>query len=78
MMGMLWSPQFSLIAGLFKYFFSKTEIHILILGLDHAGKTVSQMPCYREPINNLILIIVSMMMNYSASDFAGTVQRHLP
>jgi hypothetical protein len=33
--------QFSLLAGLFRYFFSKTEVHILILGLDHAGKTVS-------------------------------------
>lgn len=33
--------QFSLLAGLFNYLFSKTEVHLLILGLDHAGKTVS-------------------------------------
>ena len=32
--------QFSLLAGFFKYIFSKTEVHVLILGLDHAGKTV--------------------------------------
>ena len=31
--------MFSLISGLIKYFFSKTEIRILILGLDYAGKT---------------------------------------
>lgn len=33
-------PQFSLIAGLIRYLFSKTEINVLILGLDYAGKTV--------------------------------------
>lgn len=33
--------QFSLIAGLIRYLFSKTEINVLILGLDYAGKTVS-------------------------------------
>nr|QXF29057.1 Arfrp1 [Gefionella okellyi] len=31
--------MFSLISGLFKYFFSKPEYHALILGLDNAGKT---------------------------------------
>ncbi|CAM9376273.1 unnamed protein product, partial [Ectocarpus fasciculatus] len=31
--------QFSLIAGLIRYLFSKTEINVLILGLDYAGKT---------------------------------------
>nr|QXF29029.1 Arfrp1 [Vischeria sp. CAUP Q 202] len=31
--------MFSLLAGLLRYFFSKTEVHVLILGLDHAGKT---------------------------------------
>lgn len=39
--------QFSLIAGLIRYLFSKTEINVLILGLDYAGKTVSSLslPC---------------------------------
>mmetsp|Transcript_12523 Transcript_12523/g.20687 ORF Transcript_12523/g.20687 Transcript_12523/m.20687 type:complete len:150 (+) Transcript_12523:177-626(+) len=31
--------MFSLIAGFWNYFFSKTEVNILILGLDYAGKT---------------------------------------
>ena len=31
--------MFSLIAGLLKWLFSKAEVHILILGVDHAGKT---------------------------------------
>lgn len=35
------TSQFSLIAGLIRYLFSKTEINVLILGLDYAGKTVS-------------------------------------
>jgi len=37
----LFALQFSLIAGLIRYLFSKTEINVLILGLDYAGKTVS-------------------------------------
>ena len=32
--------MFSLISGFWQYLFAKTELHILILGLDHAGKTV--------------------------------------
>mmetsp|Transcript_25557 Transcript_25557/g.33424 ORF Transcript_25557/g.33424 Transcript_25557/m.33424 type:complete len:194 (-) Transcript_25557:57-638(-) len=31
--------MFSLIAGFWNYLFSKTEVNILILGLDYAGKT---------------------------------------
>lgn len=31
--------MFSLISGFWEYIFAKTEVHILILGLDHAGKT---------------------------------------
>ncbi|CAM9108216.1 unnamed protein product, partial [Phaeothamnion confervicola] len=31
--------QFSLLAGLFHYLFSKTDVNILIVGLDYAGKT---------------------------------------
>jgi ADP-ribosylation factor related protein 1 len=31
--------MFSLLASLFKWLFSRQELHILILGLDHAGKT---------------------------------------
>lgn len=32
--------MFSLFYGLWKYMFSKTEFHVLILGIDKAGKTV--------------------------------------
>ena len=31
--------MFSLFYGLYKYLFSKTEFHVLILGIDKAGKT---------------------------------------
>lgn len=31
--------MFSLLSGLLKWLFSKTEVHILVLGLDAAGKT---------------------------------------
>ena len=41
--------MFSLIYGFWKLLFQKTEHHVLILGLDHAGKTVrngpSLLPC---------------------------------
>jgi hypothetical protein len=33
--------MFSLIAGFWKLFFRRTEFHILILGVDHSGKTVT-------------------------------------
>lgn len=32
--------MFSLFYGLWKYLFTKTEFHVLILGIDKAGKTV--------------------------------------
>lgn len=32
--------MFSLLYGLWKYLFSKAEFHVLILGIDKAGKTV--------------------------------------
>ena len=32
--------MFSLIYGFWKMLFTRTEFHILILGIDHAGKTV--------------------------------------
>ena len=36
------SPQmFALLSGLWKYLFQKDEYFVLILGLDNAGKTVS-------------------------------------
>ncbi|KAG8468651.1 hypothetical protein KFE25_013734 [Diacronema lutheri] len=33
--------MFSLIAGLFEYLFKKAEFQVLILGVDHAGKTTA-------------------------------------
>ena len=32
--------MFSLMYGFYQLIFKKTEFHILILGLDHAGKSV--------------------------------------
>lgn len=32
--------MFSLLMGLWSYLFSKAELHLLIVGLDDAGKTV--------------------------------------
>ena len=32
--------QFSLVSGFVKWLLSKTEVQLLILGIDHAGKTV--------------------------------------
>lgn len=32
--------MFSLVYGLWKYMTSKTEFHVLILGIDKSGKTV--------------------------------------
>lgn len=31
--------MFSLLSGLWQYFFSKPNLHVLLIGLDHAGKT---------------------------------------
>ena len=31
--------MFSLLQGFWHYFFSKPNLHVLIIGLDHAGKT---------------------------------------
>ena len=31
--------MFSLLSGFWHYFFSKPNLHVLIIGLDHAGKT---------------------------------------
>jgi hypothetical protein len=36
--------QFSLLSGFFHWVFSKPEINVLIVGLDHAGKTVRLPP----------------------------------
>ena len=50
--------MFSLISGLIKYFFSKTEIRILILGLDYAGKTTlleRTKSVYRKSKNSVII-----------------------
>lgn len=37
--------MFSLLYGLWKYLFSKAEFHVLILGIDKAGKTVWNLVC---------------------------------
>jgi ADP-ribosylation factor related protein 1 len=48
--------QFSLISGFWKFFFSKPNINVLIIGLDHAGKTtilerIKTIPSYWIPYN---------------------------
>ena len=37
-----WLKMFTLLQGLWKYFFRKEEYYIVILGLDNAGKTVKK------------------------------------
>ena len=37
--------MFTLLRGLWKYFFRKDEYYVVILGLGNAGKTVSWKPC---------------------------------
>lgn len=37
--------MFALFAGLWEYLFSKAELHLLIVGLDDAGKTVRYVRC---------------------------------
>jgi ADP-ribosylation factor related protein 1 len=46
--------MFSLAHGLWKYIFNKTEFHVLILGVDKAGKTVSAPKIFKDEIDNLI------------------------
>ena len=53
--------KFSLLAGLWKYLFTRPTLHVLIIGLDHAGKTV------RKPFQNNAII-----SRFSATDVAGT------
>ena len=36
--------MYTLLSGLWKYWFQKDEYFVLILGLDNAGKTVSILP----------------------------------
>lgn len=37
--------MFSLFMGLWQFLFSKAELHLLIVGLDDAGKTVGTFSC---------------------------------
>jgi len=50
------APMFSLLAGLFSWLFSKTEIQILIIGLDHAGKTT-----LLEQVRECMAVFVSLL-----------------
>mgnify|MGYP003702508643 CR=1 FL=1 len=45
--------MFSLAYGLWKYIFNKTEFHVLILGVDKAGKTVITRKFVLEIIVNI-------------------------
>jgi len=40
--------MFTLLRGLWKYFFRKDEYYVVILGLDGAGKTVGRLACRFE------------------------------
>ena len=45
--------MFTLLRGLWKYFFRKEECYIVILGLDNAGKTVGKLEVIYKPSLNL-------------------------
>ena len=50
------TEMFSLFYGLWKYIFSKTEFHVLILGIDKAGKTVMSLSYLLGFKINLLLV----------------------
>lgn len=48
--------MYSLLYGFYKYMIQKDEYCVLILGLDNAGKTVSNNKLYEYPPKYLIFI----------------------
>ena len=42
--------MFSLISGFIDWYFAKTEVNLLVLGLDNAGKTTFLKLCYADLI----------------------------
>ena len=52
--------MFSLFHGLWQYLFRRPDVHILIIGLDHAGKTVCIM--FRLiPTDSSLIIVLELM-----------------
>jgi hypothetical protein len=47
--------MFSLFHGLWQYLFRKPDVHILIIGLDHAGKTVEANKIFQYMFSRLTL-----------------------
>lgn len=50
--------MFSLFYGLWKYMFSKIEFHVLILGIDKAGKTVMCYHLFSDHVLSFIIMLV--------------------
>lgn len=69
--------MFSLISNLFQWLFSKSEVHILVLGLDAAGKTTflehakSLLKARTSP-NNLDRIAPTVGLNIARIDIGHT------
>jgi hypothetical protein len=61
--------MFSLILGLWNYLFSKAELHILIVGLDDAGKTVRESFC--------MMASIDLSLVYLCLDIIGAIERHI-
>lgn len=61
--------MFTLLRGLWKYFFRKDEYYIVILGLDNAGKTVK--------LNYYVAKIVLILGVHVHVDFFGKDEEHV-
>lgn len=69
--------MFSLISNLFQWLFSKSEVHILVLGLDGAGKTTflehaKSLLKTRHPPSNLDRIPPTVGLNIARIDISNT------
>lgn len=58
--------MFSLLLGLWNHLFTKAEVHILIAGLDDAGKTV-----------RTISAVCFLTLSLFGTDAIGAIKKHL-
>lgn len=66
--------MFGLLHGLYQHIFSKPQLNILILGLDHAGKTVSQ---YLTYVGFIVYHWDNFVRDLCLLDSIGANERHI-